>query len=190
MKYLCEPARFDHETILAMENGATGKPTPKANTPRKGKEYRREKGQLEGKEGPSKEPRQESTLVTIGALFDIELISGDAKDVVALDANAVDEDLRGLGRLLRSLRSARRCSLECRSCGHSIMSAKEEAASRPNAQASEISGVPRKRVEKWINLLIDFRLTFDRHRQSASKFHQEIKACPAQKAAGVGSQRA
>jgi hypothetical protein len=45
--------------------------------------------------------------MTAWALFGIELISRDAEDVVALDANAVDENLRRLGKLLRTFRSAR-----------------------------------------------------------------------------------
>jgi len=31
----------------------------------------------------------------------------------------------------------------------------------------------RERVEKWVNLLIDFRLAVDRHKQSASKLNPE-----------------
>jgi hypothetical protein len=45
--------------------------------------------------------------MTVWALFGIEFISRDAKDVVALDANAVDENLRRLGRMLRTFRAAR-----------------------------------------------------------------------------------
>jgi hypothetical protein len=37
--------------------------------------------------------RVQSTLVAVGALLGIKFIGRDTKDIVALDANAVNEDL-------------------------------------------------------------------------------------------------
>jgi hypothetical protein len=50
--------------------------------------------------------RESLAFVTVWALFGIELIGRDTKDVVALDADAVNENLRRLGRGHHSFRSA------------------------------------------------------------------------------------
>jgi hypothetical protein len=47
------------------------------------------------------------SFVTVRALLGIELIRRNAKDVVALDTDAVEKDLRRLGRLRRTIRGCR-----------------------------------------------------------------------------------
>jgi hypothetical protein len=57
-------------------------------------------------------------FVTVWALFGIELIGGHAKDVVALDANAVDEDLGVLASECRGFWLASRGRLRGIAHGH------------------------------------------------------------------------
>jgi hypothetical protein len=55
------------------------------------------------KEGAGVSLKQRLAFVTVRALLGIKLISGNAKDIVALDANAMDESLPRFWRLPRSM---------------------------------------------------------------------------------------
>jgi hypothetical protein len=61
--------------------------------------------------GSGNKLRRSLAFVTVRALLGIELISRDAKDVVALDADAVEENLRRLGRLSGAFGGSRNWSV-------------------------------------------------------------------------------
>jgi hypothetical protein len=100
--------------------------------------------------GITKKPRVALAFVAVWALLGIKLISGHSKNVVALNANAMDV---GLWRRRSSAgHPLRTCD---RSIGgfdhkrHSNMgSGNEMAASPVKSTASQKTGVGRKRVEK------------------------------------------
>jgi len=88
--------------ILSRKNRVAGKPDAGWTTQEHGKKYRATGAWYWNGIGWGARPRCNLTFVTVWALFGIELISGNAKDVIALSTNPVDKDFGWLGRIPRS----------------------------------------------------------------------------------------
>jgi hypothetical protein len=112
--------------------------------------------------------------VALRALFGIEFISGYAKDVVALNANAMNVLLNRRGRRgVLGLRLSGSVGSLCHG-GHSITASRGVHACGGPGYPSGDGNLRKsgKGVEKWSNLLIDFRLAGRPLRETASKLHQ------------------
>jgi hypothetical protein len=98
----------------------------------------------------------------------IELISGHAKDVVALDALALVAGFAGVGVWCSVFPAAGvgKVWLVAMIPSREIS---QNATSEKLSAASENANEARNLLEKWSNLLIDFRLAVNRRRQSARK---------------------
>jgi hypothetical protein len=102
--------------------------------------------------------RMASALVAVWALFGIKFISGHPKHVVALHTDAMDVDRGGLGRPGKLLRVVAR-SYRLIAHGSPILARREMRGALPGEGKVEDGG---KNVEKWSNLLIDFKLAANR----------------------------
>ena len=126
-------------------------------------------------------------FVAVWALFGIKLFWRHAKDVVALDANAMNVVLNRLWGTNRPWSEAwreRRKPASWRPFYHAIahsLGASPSRKPRPGTARRNYRSQG-KCVEKWSNLLIDFRLAGRPPRETASKLHQPENCCSAGRA--------
>jgi len=122
------------------------------------------------------ESKAQLSFVAVRALLRIKFIRENAKHVVALDANAVNEDgRRGTLCVRRLTRDAGRSGLIHRA----ILSRVDGSAAHPLAAAAHPIKERQELHANSDNLLIDFRLGRHRLRQFGQQAKQIREACPA-----------
>ena len=89
VKDLDKTTRFDHGAILSSQEQGGRQPVADGDTQVLGERYQKAKAR-------SADRRKGLSFVAVWALFRIELISGHTKDVVALDADAMNVAWTGL----------------------------------------------------------------------------------------------